>query len=75
MEEFHHLPDTYLLLWPELGFLNIHDTKFKQSLSKLNEHLVKNDSELTLYEKLWHINILISTDNKTARVKFGQIIE
>lgn len=28
-EKHHHRPDTHLLLWPELGFLTMHDLKYK----------------------------------------------
>jgi hypothetical protein len=35
IHKLHHLPDTHLLLWPELGFLTMHDLKFKQSFQRL----------------------------------------
>jgi hypothetical protein len=28
-ESLYHLPDMNLLLWPELGFLNLYDMKYK----------------------------------------------
>lgn len=71
----HHLPDTHLLLWPELGFQTLHDLKYKQSFQKLQESINLNMGNLKVYEQFWYINILAQIDNKKAREHFNQILK
>lgn len=73
-ERFHHMPDSRLMLWPELDFLPINDVKYRQSFNKVQDQILNNPN-LKACELLWYVSNITQTDKKKGREIFKQLLK
>lgn len=68
------MPDSRLMLWPELDFLSINDSKYKQSFNRVQDQILNNPN-LKVCELLWYVNNITKTDKKKGREIFKQLLK
>jgi hypothetical protein len=71
-DQANHNPDCRLLLWPELGFITVHDPKFKSSLKRLE--VLMPEKKLSVYEEMWYVNVLHQMNDKKSREIFIEVL-